>query len=79
MEVLNFDIFCSRKVDLESRDKSSILSFSLSDEPLSLKLSHYPDKEKVSLIVIRKCGLFTECFFYCYVYFILFQFLSRCT
>jgi hypothetical protein len=39
--------FC-RKVDLDSKDKSSIVSFSLSDEPALLELSHYRDKEKVS-------------------------------
>lgn len=45
------------KVDLDSKDKSSIVSFSLSDEPALLELSHYRDKEKpLHLIVVSKDG-----------------------
>ena len=42
----------SRKVDLGSKDKSSIVSFSVSEEPVSLELSHCAEKEKVSLLTV---------------------------
>ena len=35
-----------------SKDKSSIVSFSVSEEPVSLELSHCPEKEKVSLLTV---------------------------
>ncbi|XP_028392907.1 WD repeat-containing protein 43-like [Dendronephthya gigantea] len=45
------------KVDLELKDKSSIVSYSISDEPVSLALSHHPDKEKpLHLIVVSRDG-----------------------
>lgn len=37
---------------MELKDKSSIVSYSVSDEPVSLALSHHPDEEKVSFLGI---------------------------
>ena len=45
------------KVDLGSKDKSSIVSFSVSEEPVSLQLSHCPDKERpLHLVVVSRDG-----------------------
>lgn len=45
------------KVDLQSKDKSSIVSFALSDEPVSLEITYYPNAENpLHLIVVSKDG-----------------------
>ena len=56
-----------RKVDLASKDRSSIVSFALSDEPVSLEITHYPDKEKVSVSSLFFEGLFRVNFWFQFI------------
>jgi hypothetical protein len=70
----------SRKVDLESKDKSSIVPFLVSEEPVSLELSHHPDKEKVSVLTIYIFwNLLTDLEDKMIINLFLFQILSHCT